>query len=188
MKIKKWNKFNEDVLSKNTIQNDEDLINKMSRLLSDTFYPGGSKVKLPIKCNGYTNEGYDYEVYFSVYNEEKGDYIESSGINTIIIPSFLFDDETKNQSDFYKLNGMIIETVDYDISVKIKTNKGEFEIYSINGWNVEGDTEEENEPTLPQKVISVDFDGHEVTIELENGEELFFVDTGEEGLEIWKTK
>ena len=124
-----------------------------------------------------------------------GDSTTDEYIDTVIdMLSKKYDLPTKKQDnvfeesefDFYKLNGMIIETVDYDNGeVKIKTDNGEFEIYCGGGADIEA----EFDATLPQKVISVDFDGYEVTIELENGEELFFLDeTGGEGLEIWKTK
>lgn len=81
MKIKKFNeKFNEE----NYVDDD---INKISRLLSDTFYPNVSKLTYPIKCTGFTDLDYNYEAYFIIWDDSKNDYIENV-INTIIIPKF----------------------------------------------------------------------------------------------------
>lgn len=64
-------------------------INKISRLLSETFYPNESKNTYPIKCTGFTDEGQDLEVYFVIWDESKNVYTEHEAVNTMIIPKYI---------------------------------------------------------------------------------------------------
>jgi len=85
MKIKKVGELNESGGSD---------INKISRLLSDTFYPESSKNTYPIKCTGFSDETQDpdygnLEVYFVIWNETKNDYIEHESVNTMLIPKYI---------------------------------------------------------------------------------------------------
>jgi hypothetical protein len=61
-------------------------IHKISRYLSDYFYPNESKSTYPIKCEGFTENEYDYEAYFSIWENNK---YKSGPISTILVPKRL---------------------------------------------------------------------------------------------------
>ena len=63
----------------------DERINKLSRLLSDYFYPNAGKSTYPVRCNGFKEHSItDYEVYFSIWNEDTNDY-KSGPITTILV-------------------------------------------------------------------------------------------------------
>jgi len=75
MNVKKYNELNE---------NGTDIrIYKISRYLSDYFYPNASKNTYPIKCDGFSEKDENYKVYFSVW--ENNEY-KSGPITTIFVP------------------------------------------------------------------------------------------------------
>ncbi len=65
----------------------EQNINKISRYLSDVFYPNASKNTYPIKCNGFTELEHDYESYFLIWDEEKG--YKEYPVTTILVPKYV---------------------------------------------------------------------------------------------------
>jgi len=79
MIIKKFEDLNE---------NTDQLFGKLSRILSNYFYPNENKNTYPIKCNGYTETETDYVVYFSVWENNK---YKSSPITTILVPKHLLN-------------------------------------------------------------------------------------------------
>ena len=84
MKIKKVNELNEGT---------DPRIHKISRYLSDLFYPKASKNTFPVICDGinspaFPNDDFDLEVYFRIWDEDINDY-KKSPVTTIIIPSYV---------------------------------------------------------------------------------------------------
>ena len=78
--IKKFEELNEGT---------DQRIYKISRLLSNYFYPNVSKNTYPIRCDGFKEEQEeDYEVYFSVWNDDTNDY-KSGPITTLFVPKKL---------------------------------------------------------------------------------------------------
>lgn len=79
MRIKKFNELNET--------GTDQRIHKISRFLSDLFYPEASKNNFPIVCDGFTEGEEDYEAYFRVWNEDINDY-KKSPVTTILVPKY----------------------------------------------------------------------------------------------------
>ena len=95
--VKKFNELNEST---------DQRIHLISRLLSDYFYPEVSKNTFPVKCDGFSEVDENFEVYFSVWDNNKNDY-KSSPITTMLVPKYLIEDiieDMKMKQDLDKFN------------------------------------------------------------------------------------
>ena len=85
MKIKKVSELNED-------QKGTDIrIHKLSRYLSDLFYPKAIKNTFPIVCDGFVEtENGNLKTYFRVWDEDINDY-KKSPVTTILVPEYAIE-------------------------------------------------------------------------------------------------